>query len=342
MPACFRRVDAKALLLWTSSLLLPSAAGCSGCTPSFRECPPPEASLLAALPERLSETGLYEVRGTERLAAEVVSFAPRYELWSDGAVKRRWIWLPPGAAIDTSDPDVWNFPVGTKLWKEFVRDGVRVETRLLLKHGDPPGAWTPMAYLWRDDDAWAVPEGVENARGTAHDIPSVAECGGCHGGTTTGVLGFSAVQLPARSEHAVLDLETLERTDRISHPITGSNRIPGDAPTRAALGYLHANCGHCHNQARPERRGPRCFDPENALDFSLRIGELDRPDSTATYRSAVGSVIIPGDPDDSSLMVRVRSRDPWWGMPALGTEEVDRHGTRTLHTWILGLDAQAH
>ena len=50
------------------------------------------------------------------LSAEVV----------DRAAKRRWIQLPEGATIDTSDMDYWQFPVGTKLWKEFVRDGVRV------------------------------------------------------------------------------------------------------------------------------------------------------------------------------------------------------------------------
>lgn len=328
------QVAVRALLLSATSLLLPSFAGCSGCTPSFRECAPPEATLLAALPERLSDTGLYTERGPAQLAAGVEPFAPRFELWSDGAVKRRWILLPPGSRIDTSDPNAWNFPRGTKLWKEFVRDGVRVETRLLFKHGDRPGDWTPMAYLWRDDDAWAVPEGVENARGTPHDVPSAAQCGGCHRGTKSGVLGFSAIQLPTRSESGALDLETLRASDRLSHGLPESNRVPGDAPTRAALGYLHANCSHCHNQSRPERRGPRCFDPENDLDFTLRIGELDRPGSTATYRTAVGEVVTPGDPYESSLMVRVGSRDPWWGMPALGTEDVDRGGNRILHAWI--------
>ena len=42
--------------------------------------------------------------------------------------------VPEGEQIDTSDMNEWRFPAGTKLFKEL-RDGVRVETRLMLKTG---------------------------------------------------------------------------------------------------------------------------------------------------------------------------------------------------------------
>src|SRR5688572_31053294 len=58
------------------------------------------------------------------------------QLWADGATKRRWLFLPDGAQIDSADPDHWRFPAGTRLWKEFTRDGVRVETRIMHKTGD--------------------------------------------------------------------------------------------------------------------------------------------------------------------------------------------------------------
>ena len=45
---------------------------------------------------------------------QVVLLAPAYELWSDGALKRRWIRLPPDGRIDTSDMDSWVFPIGTQ------------------------------------------------------------------------------------------------------------------------------------------------------------------------------------------------------------------------------------
>jgi len=41
--------------------------------------------------------------------------------------KRRWLRLPTGTAIDKSDPDHWQFPVGTQLWKQFSRGDVLLE-----------------------------------------------------------------------------------------------------------------------------------------------------------------------------------------------------------------------
>lgn len=71
----------------------------------------------ATWPERLSETGLYADESLSTLGDGVVPYRPRFELWSDGASKRRWIRLPPGAVVDTTDMDDWGFPSGTKLWK---------------------------------------------------------------------------------------------------------------------------------------------------------------------------------------------------------------------------------
>ena len=81
------------------------------------------------LPKRLSATGLF-VPGSTRLAAGVLAFSPQYPLWSDGTRKRRWIQLPPGASIDASRVDAWEFPVGTKVWKEFGY-GRAIETRMI-------------------------------------------------------------------------------------------------------------------------------------------------------------------------------------------------------------------
>src|ERR1043165_6412078 len=72
------------------------------------------------LPLHLRDTALNDSRN--------LSFSPQYPLWSDGAHKRRWIYLPPGTAIDASRLDAWEFPIGTRLWKEFSLGGP-IETR---------------------------------------------------------------------------------------------------------------------------------------------------------------------------------------------------------------------
>lgn len=314
--------------------LLWALAGCD----DYKSCPAVTSAATEGLPLHLSETGLYADLASETLAPGVRPYHPSYALWSDGAEKRRWILLPEGATIDTTDPDDWRFPAGTRLWKEFTRDGVRVETRLLEKLGPNDADWAAMSYVWDDTgDALATPAGKPNARGTAHDVPAADRCMGCHGGRKSRVLGFSALQLAHPADPGELDLAGLVDEGRLSRPMATDITPPGDADTRAALGYLHANCGHCHNQTRPDADGPRCFDPQNDLDFWLRLDKLASPEDTPTYESAVGHVFKRGDADGSKALRLMQNRDGGLQMPPLATEKVDREAVDMLSRWVDGL-----
>jgi hypothetical protein len=297
-------------------------------------CDEVDEERVSRAPERLSETGLFTDVAGESLAPGVMAYAPQFELWSDGAEKRRWLWLPPGTRIDTSNMDSWVFPKGTKFWKEFTRNGVRVETRLLEKRGSGDD-WVALAYLWRSDqsDADAAPFGAIDAAGTPHNVPASNECAACHGGRRSFVLGFSAIQLSSLPE-GELDLAELVAVDLVTTPPTKAFEVPGTETERAALGYVHANCGQCHNRNRPERSGARCFDPESELDFSLSVNALDGPEDTATYRTAIGSVIEPGRPDESRLIEMVSRRGFARQMPPLASERVDGSAVSLLERWI--------
>src|SRR5690606_24857226 len=127
------------------------------------DAPPPDA----APPQTLADTGLYASLPDD-ISPEVTEYEVRFELWSDGASKRRWVKLPPGSQIDTSDMDYWIYPQGTRIWKEFSRGGLRVETRLIEKIGPNPGDWEASTFAWTlaQDAAVAVGDGVEDALGT--------------------------------------------------------------------------------------------------------------------------------------------------------------------------------
>src|SRR6185503_1868432 len=129
-------------------------------------------------PGRLSETGYGDPRNAP--------FAPQYPLWTDGAVKSRWILLPEGATIDTTDPDHWIFPVGTKLWKEFAFGGRKVETRFSWRASQTEAVFAPEA---------GVRNAVEIAPGKRHSIPGSLDCRVCHESGPDRVLGFNAIQL---------------------------------------------------------------------------------------------------------------------------------------------------
>jgi hypothetical protein len=314
------------------ALLLELLAACGGdrgvASRTTTRSPPP---LELGAGARLSETGLYTDMALMSLAPDVVEFAPAYELFSDGAEKRRWLRLPEAKKIDASDPDHWEFPVGALLFKEFAKGGRRIETRVIARSGAGDSDYFMGAFLWNADesDATFVPEGVANALGTDHDVPSAAACWTCHAGEPGRVLGFSAVQqpnAPAASFEAPPPL-------RFSPP--------GNETTRAALGYLHANCGHCHNpngSARPD------------TDMDLRLSFADRePEHTGAYRTALGRSlqafgteqvtlrIARGRPAESAVLLRMTALDAGVRMPPLGSERVDPAGIAAVRRFIESL-----
>ena len=306
-----------------------------GCDDYFYVCPVADDARAGQLPAQLSQTGLYERPGV--IAGDVLAYRPAFELWADGADKRRYLRLPPGEVIDTSDMDAWHFPVGTQVWKEFSLGGRKLETRLIEKTGPADSDWASIAYVWREDeeDAEAALSGYLDVRGSDHDAPAASECIACHGGRASFALGVSAVQLSETAAPGEADLARLGELGLVSDMPGAPLAIPGDQTERAALGYLHANCSHCHNQSRPPAGvAPSCMDPDNSMDLFLSVADLASVEDTATYRTVVGHQIRPGHPGDSELIDRAGTRAMFYRMPPLGSESVDDAGIAILERWI--------
>jgi len=311
-------------------VVLASATACSD-PPKVLPDAPVDAPLPTALPLLLSETGLYQDLAGKVLADDVMPFAPAHVLWSDAAVKLRWISLPAGAVIDSSDMDHWTFPVGTRLWKEFAKDGKRLETRLIWRvadTGDRERDTLFGAYVWNDSETEATfaRAGAMNVRGTQHDVPSAELCWRCHIGEAGRSLGFSALQLQ--------DVSGLP----LSHPPPAGTTY---AAPNAALGYLHANCGHCHN---PSGDGWA----NSNMVLRLGVGERD-PMANQIVATTVGvdvqqwlghgyaKRIVAGKPDMSAVFARAAMRGANIQMPPIATEIVDTQGVELLRTWITNL-----
>jgi hypothetical protein len=301
----------------------------------------PTPGEVFAGPARLSETGLYADLASGTLAPGVMPYRVRFELWADDAEKQRWILLPPGTRIDTSDPDLWRFPVGTRVWKEFRVGGVRVETRLLEKVA--PDRWENVAYVWRADgtDADATPEGAADVLGTAHDVPPIAECFNCHRGAVDGLNGVGAIQLATGAADDFL--ARLEADGLLTDPIVPRPSIPGTPLEQDALGYLHANCGGCHDDGHPLSRF-------RVMRLRVPLGLTD-PLEAPAVRTSIGTRmahdvdgatigVVPGDPATSQLYVRMLHRGDEYDMPPRtsgASEVVDPIGTDLVRRWIEGL-----
>jgi hypothetical protein len=278
-----------------------------------------------------------------------LSFSPQYPLWSDGADKQRWLQLPPGTAIDARDPDAWVFPVGTRLWKQFSHGGRPIETRLIERRAD---GWHYATYVWRADGSdadLAPPRGigalpVPAAPGGRYAVPGHDDCVACHGGATVPVLGLSALQLsPAQLRELVerglvrgLPRRLLDEPPRIA--------ARSDLE-RAALGYLHGNCAHCHHP-NPGRVPvgltllQRAADPERSAADALR-SMLDAPSRYQPRDDPSARAVAPGDARSSLLLQRMRARDGRAQMPPLGTDRPDAAALELLTRWI-DLDLPRH
>ncbi len=303
-------------------------------------------------PAMLSQTGLYTERaadGTLVLAEGVREFEPKYWLWSDGSDKKRYVYLPPDTQIDTSDPDHWVLPVGTKLWKSFISGDQLVETRLIERTGEGEHDFRYATYFWMAadaTDATLMKYNNErlNAAGTTHDIPSGPMCERCHNGLQERALGFSALQL--NHDLGGLNLATLLEEGLLTDPISLEIRIPGDDPVvQDALGYLHANCGNCHNDSPglPDESVP----PPQLL-LRVLVDDLAVEDTDA-YQTAVNQPttasdelgypwrIYGGDETQSALYFRMTRRMIEDQMPPIGTEVTHDEGLAAIQAWIQSL-----
>ena len=314
------------------------------------------------LPARLSDTGLFESGSTTLVRDGVLPFSPQYPLWSDGSQKRRWIRLPPGTAIDATAADAWQFPAGTRLWKEF-RHGRAVETRYIERLDD--GRWRFAAYVWDENgrDATLAPEegAVLKAGPTGrYLVPSRTDCLACHEGPAVPVLGFSALQLssdrdplaphadPGRAGQP--DLAYLVATGRLANLpaalLATPPRIAARTPTeRAALGYLHGNCGHCHDPAGAldgldlalaQRAEPGAGSAAQAKRSLLGRESRYRPAGHAAAERIALDARTP-----STLLLRLRATQPMARMPPLGVQLVDAEGSALVERWIHELQHNA-
>ena len=304
-------------------------------------------------PRLLGDTGLG--------GSEVRAFAPQYPLWSDGAQKSRWVFLPSGSTIDATNEHDWVLPVGTRFWKEFRVNGRKTETRMIWKQSAE--RWVFASYVWNDTGTEAVlaPESgmtIPAARelDRPYRIPSVSDCQACHGNHQPRPLGFNALQLsvdrdpgaihgePAGPE--MVSLSTLVSEGRLGHDSALVDRRPriraSDPDTRAVLGYLMTNCGSCHDgsgEIATPGLAIRTVDLVRDGDAVARA-LVDRSTTWQRPGATDPTVLVSSRaPHESAILLRMRSRRPSSQMPPLGTSVRDDQALAVIDQWIARLTA---
>lgn len=277
-------------------------------------------------------------RGVVRSYANFFEFTPQYPLYSDSASKRRWIYIPVGSKIDTSDPDNWVFPVGTMVWKEFSLGGKKLETRQIEKISDGVGVsnWRFSVYVWKVDQmeadiitaSFSALTKEEIAPYAAADfynsyrVGNPSTCVNCHSGVKDGVQGFSYLQLSKSG--ASFNVSQDWAKSFLSVPPVNFDQIPGSEQDKMVIGYLQTNCSTCHNGIR------------HPLSFRHRFGATSLMDENVIQVArSRENFIVPGDPTGSTIYQKFSSGS----MPPGFLINKDQAYIESMKDWIFSMNS---
>lgn len=302
-------------------------------------------------PPTLECTGLYEDFATKKLSPAVRHYAPAVPLWSDGAVKNRWVYIPPGKTIDNSTPSEWVFPIGTRFWKEFSVGGKRIETRLFKKV--QRNFWHYTTYAWNADESattTSVGGDIVLGSGAPYHIPTHSECNDCHKGRSDNILGFEQALLGLPGAEGVT-LDQLATEGELSMPPAQVNLQVGDDGTglaAPALAWMHVNCGvTCHNTNTNSfayaagmnlRLDPTLLDGTSLAGSDSLLTTVGIPAKTPSWNGAIR--IVPGNPTGSLLVRLISHRGMGMQMPPIATFVVDDADVANVVAWVSQMPVQ--
>lgn len=349
-------------------------------TSAVAQAPEPvndRAILAERPPELLSAYHFFRDAGARDPNARVTAYDLNTPLWSDGALKFRYVYIPAGAQAQYSDEHVFDFPVGTVLIKTFAfaadmrrpNENVRfLETRLLIRRAE---GWVAYPYVWNEAQTEArlspiganIPVSFVNDAGETIAlewvVPNRNQCKGCHdrAGDLTPI-GPSARNLNLTSEVIVTtnrgpgsieeinQLQAWRRDGLLAgapQNVSEAPRVPraydaSDGTLEArARAYLDVNCAHCHNPEGPAHTSG--LDLRWSQHEPISWGVNKRPVAAGRGSANMQFAIAPGDPDHSFLLYRMQSTDPGVMMPELGRQTVDPRAIALMREWISTMDA---
>ncbi len=294
--------------------------------------------------------------------AKVVPYEPASSLFTDYALKKRFIWMPDGikATYDGDDKSL-NFPVGTVLIKNFYYNTIQpgnttkiLETRLMIKKSS---GWIFAEYLWNDAQTEAeLVTGTNFTSGssknitfkkdngdvitTDYRIPSETECFACHKldnkpipigvkpqnlNTAYNYPNGLKNQLQKLVDEGYLQSYPSNIVSTVNYKDTSK---PLDIRLRS---YLDINCAHCHQEnARCDYRALRLSFSQTTNPAKIGVCIMaDEPIDPSLER-----IITPGNPNKSVMHFRLSSVNESTRMPLLGRTIVHDEGVELLKQWI--------
>lgn len=280
------------------------------------------------------------------------------QLFTDHAVKFRFLFLPRGQSMQFQPEEVLSLPVGSVLVKSFTlpadtdqREGgelALVETRLLIHR---QSGWTALVYQWQQGEATLLDTGASVPHTLTHQgesisfnysIPSRVECKICHqqrqedGTSPIWPIGLQPHLLQLPGDNQLVRWQQQGQLEGLPQealpwapPLTDAQ---GDLTVRVK-GYLDVNCAHCHNpRGHASLSGLRLGFYEDHTQSSYGI--CKQPPGWDGGPRGLDYDIVPGNGQDSILPYRMELRQPKDRMPMLGRNLVHREAVDLVRQWI--------
>ncbi|MEO0981966.1 MAG: SO2930 family diheme c-type cytochrome [Pseudomonadota bacterium] len=340
-------------------LLAVALAACGGPAEEAPTGPRLDLILADRAAPNLSDYGLFKDAAATEPAEGVAAYDLINPLFTDHALKHRFVYVPEGEAAAYSGSDVFEFPVGTVLAKTFAfapdlrapeAGQYKVETRLLIRKAD---GWAAYPYVWNAEgtEAAYAPAGgaqsidvIDPAGDTLtidYAIPNRNQCKTCHqAGEDLVPIGPKARHLNHAGPYGVNQIADwtarglLDGAPDIvpADAPVGDQSLPLEARTRA---YLEINCAHCHKADGSASNTGLWLDA--AETRPVRLGVLKHPTAAGRGSGDGIYVIAPGDADASIFVYRMASAEAGIAMPELGRSIIDEDGLELVRAWIDGM-----
>ncbi|MBF0433509.1 MAG: T9SS type A sorting domain-containing protein [Fibrobacteria bacterium] len=313
---------------------------------------------ISTLPPTVSALG-FDTNRTDLFIPYEVN-VPQYRNYSG---MNRYVYVPAGQKITPDDSLFYTFPKGTVLFRLVYFDGIykdpssrrMIELQIQVRATD--STWGRLVYVYNDEgtDAKILTDDPMDYYDTYYNLdlngtdlgyttegaatptpaPSISinylrqiyDCGSCHWNNSAN--GFITQQLNVGTQLAdLVDKQVLASAPDIAAmdaagKITKWHTLDDATATVAqkAHSYLAANCSHCHS-GMPER-------------LMSGIKNSYRYFTKETTPSFVNSVLMPGNPDSSEILLKMRGKI----MPYAEVDVVDITAVKAIWDWANELGA---
>jgi len=311
--------------------------------------------------KRLSTYGFFIGEINQLLPAEdVVLYKPASSLFTDYALKSRYVYFPEGGKAQLVADQI-EFPEGTVIIKNFYYpsdfrkpEGERriIETRLMV---NSEKGWEAFPYIWNDSQTDAVLKVVGGQTEvkfvdyTGKDqvinyiIPNKNQCKTCHN------ISEEMAPIGVKVKHLNYELDYGgTKSNQLAH-WTALDKLEGYEGEKAhpaminyddaslplndrAMAYLDINCAHCHSAEGPASTSG-LFLTYDQID-PMKLGINKTPVAAGIGAGQFKFDVVPGNADESIMTHRMNSTQVGVAMPELGRTTVHAEGVALIRAWI--------